>query len=148
MLPLTQLALVASIFLGLAPLVPAAPTANAPGLESRDDPVTPNSFCKGRAYPKGDGVTHPDTIHWSVYIPGQLEGSAQGTGEWGGGFLDNLRGQAGWIVNWQAQLDDAGTGIKAQFFTSAFATEVNVHDAAWLGSDPNNRINLSCDYSP
>lgn len=64
---------------------------------------------------------HATFPYVGVYVPNNLMGSAQGTGEWGGGFIDNLRGKEtaplNWCnpLGWQAQLDDAGTGLIAVF---------------------------------
>lgn len=42
---------------------------------------------------------------WAVYEVHGTMPSAQGTGAYAGGFLDNLRGKCGGIDNWQAVLD-------------------------------------------
>lgn len=114
-------------------------TFAAPALHARDD-FTPNSFCSG-GYALGVAAHS-----WAVYIPGQMEPSAQGSGSWGGGFLDNLRGQCGVITNWEAALDPPGTGVYATFETIISCSGKKVHDAAWLASDPNNRVNLNCEF--
>ena len=66
-----------------------------------------------------------------------------------GGFLDNLSGQCGDITNWEASLDGVvapNTGIRTTFTTTIFCSLKNVQDAAWLGSDPNNRVSLKCGF--
>ena len=45
------------------------------------------------------------TFLWTVHVPGHMLPSSQGTGEWGGGLLDNLRGACGEISGWQAWPD-------------------------------------------
>ncbi|CZT09325.1 uncharacterized protein RAG0_14137 [Rhynchosporium agropyri] len=64
---------------------------------------------------------HPSFPYIGIYMPNNLMSSAQGTGEWGGGFIDNLRGKEtaplNWCnpIGWQAVLDDAGTGLAMVF---------------------------------
>ena len=46
------------------------------------------------------------TNYWGLYEINSVMSSAQGTGDYAGGFLDNLRGQCGGsIENWQAVPD-------------------------------------------
>ena len=74
--------------------------------------------------------------------------SSQGTGEWGGGFLDNLRRNCGMIAMWTVQLDAAAppnTGIETMFY-SQFCTLQDVQDAAYTASEPTNRIILHCEF--
>jgi hypothetical protein len=64
---------------------------------------------------------HPTFPYIGIYVPNNLMPSAQGTGAWGGGLIDNLRGSEtaplDWCnpLGWQAVTDDAGTGLAAVF---------------------------------
>jgi hypothetical protein len=64
---------------------------------------------------------HPTLPYVGVYMPHNLMPSAQGTGVWGGGFIDNLRGSETAPsdycnpIGWQAEKDAAGTGLVAVF---------------------------------
>lgn len=75
--------------------------------------------------------------------------SKQGSGEWGGGFLDALRFQCGMIFEWTAQLDGApapNTGILAMFYSQTCSLQ-NVQDAAYIASDPEKRVVLKCEFA-
>lgn len=92
--------------------------------------------------------------HIGIYVPGTLMPSAQvsqqpifdlitsdwriqGTGSWGGGLIDNLRGYAADICNptdWQAVPDGDGTGLIATFYAEVLCTGDKVANAIHAAS--------------
>ncbi|KAK6836527.1 hypothetical protein PG989_007041 [Apiospora arundinis] len=112
-----QFTLASILLASLATLGSAAPLNNNETLTELElvERGAPKAYC---AY-----KFHPTFPYVGIYVPNNLMSSAQGTGSWGGGFIDNLRGKETAPLNWcnprdwQAQLDDAGTGIIATFNT-------------------------------
>ncbi|KEQ95133.1 hypothetical protein AUEXF2481DRAFT_237844 [Aureobasidium subglaciale EXF-2481] len=110
-----------SVFLAIAATTVLA--APAPILINRDS--KPPNQCAT----KGGSVSN----FWGVYMNDNLMSSAQGTGDWAGGFLDNLRGRCGSITNWQAIPDNSG-GIACSFNTSKFCQAYDVAAALHAAS--------------
>ena len=145
-----------AIALGLVTLIPAIVSSPAPLPEPApvpaspydpERPTTPGSSCTCRTITDHLLPALPLALRFDVYIPGQTEPSLQGSGSWGGGFLDNLRTQCRSVWLWEAHLDEVDaphTGVHATFVIPRSSGTGNVQDAAWLGSDPNNRIYLTC----
>ncbi|PNP78485.1 hypothetical protein FNYG_08171 [Fusarium nygamai] len=105
-------AIFSSIIVGLAATTFAAPTHDTEdGLVTRQEAQDPGIQC-GYQF-------HATLPYIGIYVPGNLMPSAQGTGEWGGGLIDNLRGALplNWCnpIGWQAELDEAGTGLVCTF---------------------------------
>ena len=77
---------------------------------------------------------------WGVYIANNLMPSAQGTGAWGGGFIDNLRGSETAPldecnpIDWQAIPDQAGTGLAMSFYTTLLCDGNDVASALHAAS--------------
>ena len=120
-------------------------TNNTFALPKDTDP-TPGSSCI-RALTRSP-VFHVRMFIWTVIIPGQMLPSTQGSGSWGGGLLDNLRGQCGDISLWTVNLDGVkapDTGIWALFY-SATCTLQQVRMAVWMASNADNRINVECEW--
>lgn len=83
---------------------------------------------------------HPTFPYVGIYMPNNLMPSAQGTGAWGGGLIDNLRGSEtaplDWCnpIQWQAVTDDAGTGLAAAFNVEVGCTGYDVANALHAAS--------------
>lgn len=122
----------------VAPFIPAAasavPATSGAGLaiEARDDASIP-SACATR----GTGAT----TKWAVFSANNLMPSAQGQGEWGGGFIDNLRGVHCNPKDWQAIPDKSGKSLGMVFYTSVkcsgrdIATALHAASGVWVICD-------------
>lgn len=75
-------------------------------------------------------------IEWGVYVANTTMPSAQGSGSWGGGFLDNINGEVGCApTSWQAQLDTATPqGVGCTFNTPDFCQVDQIADAIHAAS--------------
>ncbi|KAG8827370.1 hypothetical protein FRC17_007854 [Serendipita sp. 399] len=60
--------------------------------------------------------------------------------DWGRGFLDNLRGQCGWVMDWKFEYYDNGNKGSASFSISGGANAWCVENAIWLASSPTGAI--------
>jgi hypothetical protein len=103
---------------------------------------------------------HPTFPYVGIYMPNNLMPSAQGTGAWGGGLIDNLRGSEtaplDWCnpLQWQAVTDNAGTGLAAVFNVEVGCTgddvahALNAASGVWvicaddIGADTDTLISI------
>ena len=110
-------ALLATGFVASAPAPAPAPQTTDPV------PAVRQSQCVSK------GAT--DHIEWGIYVANTTMPSAQGSGSWGGGLLDNINGKAGCAAtSWQAQLDNGNPqGVGVTLNTPDFCTVNQISDA-------------------
>lgn len=122
----------------LAMVVPFIATALAGPIAARAGPLAPRQTLPSTATRSSQCASKGATGHieWGVYVVNTTMPSDQGSGSWGGGFLDNINGKAGCApTSWQAQVDDADPqGVAATFNTPDFCTVNQISDAIHAAS--------------
>ena len=79
-------------------------------------------------------------IEWGVYVANTTMPSDQGSGSWGGGFLDNINGAVGCApTSWQAVLDSVDPqGVGCTFNTPLTCQTDQIVDAIHAASSEAN----------
>ncbi|KAI4122709.1 MAG: hypothetical protein LQ338_005658 [Usnochroma carphineum] len=107
----------------------AASTVAAPAPQTTNPvPAVRRSQCASK------GAT--GHTQWAVYVVNTTMPSDQGSGSWGGGFLDNINGEFGCAPTaWQAVLDSAEPqGVACTFNTPLFCQTDRIVDAIHAAS--------------
>jgi hypothetical protein len=127
-----------AILTGLAAMAAAAPV-DSPPLNNTDLDLVAARQSSNQGAMCGYQF-HPTFPYIGIYMPNNLMPSAQGTGAWGGGLIDNLRGSEtaplDWCnpLGWQAVTDDAGTGLAAVFNVEVGCSGYDVANALHAAS--------------
>lgn len=123
-----------TVLMGLAAAVAAAPVAADPvTVDGVNTTALPDPMCGYKFH-----ITSP---YFAIYMPNTTMPSDQGTGTWGGGLIDNLRGKETAIadecnpLNWQATIDDAQRGLACVFNVQVGCSATDVSRALHAASD-------------